>query len=575
MLDDFFSVVRQRWGTVSPDQKDSKKPDIPKDLMFKCPRCGTVSFSEDFNSNGKVCPSCNYHSRLSARERLDITIDKGTLEEFDSAMISKNPIDFPGYEAKQQELRAKTGLKDAVITSRAKIRGKDIVIIVMDSHFLMASMGSVVGEKITRAFEYATENKLPVIAFTASGGARMQEGIVSLMQMAKTSGAVARHNAAGLLYITVMTDPTTGGVTASFASLGDIIIAEPKVLIGFAGRRVIEGTIKQKLPDEFQSAEFMLENGFVDMIVERKRIRRTIAHLLALHESGAGRAELLKASANEDYAPAKVSDLPASKRLEIIRTKGRPTVNDYIPLVFDDFFEMHGDRLYGDDGAVKAGIAYFKGVPVTVIAQVKGRNLEENKASNFGMPHPEGYRKALRLAKEAEKFHRPVICLVDTAGAFCGVEAEERGQGEAIAKDIMEFMTLKTPVISIILGEGGSGGALALGVCDELAMLENAVYSVISPRGFASLIWKDAGRESEAADIMKITAEDLKTLGVCDHIIKEPAGGAHTDKEEAAEALSEYIFSALQRKLQKGLDELLNERYNKFRAVGEFTDTAD
>ena len=288
MLDDIFSVVRQRWGSSSPEKDDSKKPDIPKDLMFKCPRCGSVSFSEEFNANGKVCPNCNYHSRLSARERLDITIDKGTLEELDRGMVSKNPIDFPGYEAKQQALRASTGLKDAVITGKAKIRGRNIVIIVMDSHFLMASMGSVVGEKIARAFEYATEHRLPVIAFTASGGARMQEGIVSLMQMAKTSGAVALHSEAGLLYITVMTDPTTGGVTASFASLGDIIIAEPKVLIGFAGRRVIEGTIRQKLPDEFQSAEFMLENGFVDMIVERKKMRRTLAHLLALHEDKGG-----------------------------------------------------------------------------------------------------------------------------------------------------------------------------------------------------------------------------------------------------------------------------------------------
>lgn len=317
-------------------------------------------------------------------------------------------------------MREKTGLKDAVITGKAAIRGEKIVIIVMDSNYMMASMGSVVGEKITRAIEYATANKLPVIAFTASGGARMQEGIVSLMQMAKTSGAVARHNQAGLLYIAVMTDPTTGGVTASFASLGDIIIAEPKVLIGFAGRRVIEGTIKQKLPDDFQSAEFMLENGFVDMIVERKKMRRVLAHILRLHK------------------PAKevssMSELTACQRLDIIRHKGRPTAKDYIPLIFDDFFEMHGDRLFGDDGAVMGGIAYFKGIPVTVIAEVKGRDLAENQKCNFGMPHPEGYRKALRLARQAEKFHRPVICLVDTAGAFCGVEAEKRGQGEAIAK---------------------------------------------------------------------------------------------------------------------------------------------
>ena len=282
MLEDLFSMVKVRFNAEQTDD-DKKKTDIPKGLLFKCPRCRSVTLSEEFNKKGKVCPNCNYHSRLSARERLDITVDKGSFREFDRNMISKNPIDFPGYEQKQIALREKTGLKDAVLTGRAKIYGKDTVIIVMDSNFMMASMGSVVGEKITRAFEYATRKKLPVIAFTASGGARMQEGIVSLMQMAKTSGAVARHNEAGQLYIAVMTDPTTGGVTASFASLGDIIIAEPKVLIGFAGRRVIEGTIKQKLPDDFQSAEFMLENGFVDMIVDRSRMRRVLSHILRMH----------------------------------------------------------------------------------------------------------------------------------------------------------------------------------------------------------------------------------------------------------------------------------------------------
>lgn len=284
MLEDLFSVVKVRFnGSQAND--DKKKTDIPKGLLFKCPRCRNVTFMEDFQNNGKVCPKCNYHSRLSAKERLDITIDKNSLEEFDKDMTAKNPIDFPDYEKKLESMREKTGLKDAVITGKATIRGEEVVIIVMDSNFMMASMGSVVGEKITRAIEYATAEKLPVIAFTASGGARMQEGIVSLMQMAKTSGAVARHSQAGLLYIVVMTDPTTGGVTASFASLGDIIIAEPKVLIGFAGRRVIEGTIKQKLPDDFQSAEFMLKNGFVDMIVERSKMRRVLAHILKLHKN--------------------------------------------------------------------------------------------------------------------------------------------------------------------------------------------------------------------------------------------------------------------------------------------------
>lgn len=266
--------------------------------------------------------------------------------------------------------------------------------------------------------------------------------------------------------------------------------------------------------------------------------------------------------------------MQASERLDIIRNKYRPTVRDYIPLIFEDFYELHGDRFFGDDGAIIGGICRFEGQPVTCIAQVKGRNIDENKQSNFSMPHPEGYRKALRLAKQAEKFHRPVICLIDTPGAFCGIDAEKRGQGEAIAKNLAEFMMLKTPVISIVLGEGGSGGALALGVCDELAMLENAIYSVISPRGFASILWKDTtgSREKEAADIMRITAEDLTSFGVCDFVIREATGGAHNDVEQTAENISDYIHSALKRKMSKPIDVLLSERYTKFRKIGEFAE---
>ena len=286
-LEDLFNVVKTRLNGT-PEEENPAKEDssvqVPKDMLFKCPRCLNVIMTDELEKNLKVCPQCNYHSRLTAPERIKLIADKESFSEFDPDMLSLNPIDFPGYDTKQQALRDSTGLKDGIITGECTIRGERCVLGVMDSRYMMASMGSVVGEKITRAFEFATENKLPVIMFTASGGARMQEGIVSLMQMAKTSGAVARHSDAGLLYITVMTDPTTGGVTASFASLGDIIIAEPKVLIGFAGRRVIEGTIKQRLPDDFQSAEFMLEHGFADMIVERKSMRRTIAHILKLHK---------------------------------------------------------------------------------------------------------------------------------------------------------------------------------------------------------------------------------------------------------------------------------------------------
>ena len=283
MLEDLFKTVKSRFEADSAADRKSSKVAIPQDLMFKCPRCGNVMFMDDFLGASKVCSNCNYHARLTARERLKITIDKDSLVEYDATMTSKNPIDFEGYEEKVASLQEKTGLRDAVVTGECTIKTKPCVIGVMDSHFMMASMGSVVGEKIARAFERATEKRLPVILFTASGGARMQEGILSLMQMAKTSAAVKKHSDAGLLYITVLTDPTTGGVTASFASLGDIIIAEPKVLIGFAGRRVIEGTIRQRLPDDFQSAEFLLQHGFVDMIVERKNMRRTLSKLLRLH----------------------------------------------------------------------------------------------------------------------------------------------------------------------------------------------------------------------------------------------------------------------------------------------------
>ncbi|MCD8188123.1 MAG: acetyl-CoA carboxylase, carboxyltransferase subunit beta [Ruminococcus sp.] len=276
MLEDFFSVVRKRFN-------DDDDKAAPENQVFKCPRCQSQVSLGRYEELNRVCPECNYHGRLSARARIAITADKDSFVEYDADMISCNPIDFPDYEEKQAELRDSTGLRDAIVTGKAKIKGSSVVLGVMDSRFMMASMGSVVGEKIVRAFERAQEKNLPVIMFTASGGARMQEGIVSLMQMAKTSGAVKLHSDNGGLYITVLTDPTTGGVTASFASLGDIIIAEPKILVGFAGRRVIEGTIKQRLPDDFQLAEFMQEKGFVDMIVERRKMRSTLSHLLKLH----------------------------------------------------------------------------------------------------------------------------------------------------------------------------------------------------------------------------------------------------------------------------------------------------
>lgn len=265
-----------------------------------------------------------------------------------------------------------------------------------------------------------------------------------------------------------------------------------------------------------------------------------------------------------------MDELTAWNRLQIVHNPNRPNVYDYISKIFDYYLEMQGDRLFGNDFAMTAGVAVFKQLPVTIIGTVRGKSLEQNKVCNFSMAHPEGYRKALRLAKQAEKFGRPVVCFIDTPGAFCGVDAEKRGQGQAIAQNIMEFMGLKTPIVAIITGEGGSGGALGIGVCDELAVLENAVYSVISPQGAASILWRDASKAEQAANIMKITAPDLIKFGVAEKIIPEPAGGAHNDVDFVCGKIADFLVDALKRLCKLDIAMLLQNRYNKFRKVGIF-----
>jgi acyl-CoA carboxylase subunit beta len=527
-----------------------KRP-IPDDLWIKCPICNGVMFREDFEKARSVCSLCGHHYRLDSRERLAQIADPGTFIEWDAGMASLNPIEFPGYAEKLRQLQQTTGLVEAVITGQAEVNGHPCVLAVMDGRFMMGSMGSVVGEKITRLFEQATVLRLPAIVFAVSGGARMQEGIVSLMQMAKTAAAVGRFQDAGLLYISVMTDPTTGGVTASFASLGDIIISEPDTLIGFAGRRVIEDTIAEALPEGFQRAEFLLDHGFLDLIVPRSQLKETLTHLLDLHQPGrkATQTAMLGSVSRADQAgqtgqAALEQPMPAPRKgsecLDLIRTKNRPVIGDYLPIVFDDLIELHGDRYFKDDQAIWGGIGRLDGQPVTIIGHRKGRTIEENMRTNFGMPHPEGYRKAMRLMRQAEKFNRPVVFLIDTPGAYCGVGAEERGQGEAIAYNLREIMRLGVPLIAAVTGEGGSGGALAIGVSDELAMLSNALYSVISPRGFASILWKDPSREISARKTAMINSarsaasrrQRLTDRKICaagsrsaDHLARQPARG--------------------------------------------------
>ena len=544
----------------------TRRPEVPEGLLRKCNKCGGAIIAEDVKKDHYICPKCGGYFRVHARRRIEMVTDEGSFEEWDSDLQGGNPLEYKGYEEKLEKLQEKTGLSEAVITGKAKIDGRETAIGVCDGRFLMASMGEAVGEKIARAVERATEERLPVILFACSGGARMQEGIVSLMQMAKTSAALKHHSDAGLLYISILTDPTTGGVTASFAMLGDVILAEPKALIGFAGPRVIEQTIGQKLPEGFQRAEFLLEHGFLDAIVERPQMKAVLSKILALHENGKGTDFNRKECAQDLVADGRKEEkLTAWQRVELSRRKDRPVGSDYIDALFTDFVEFHGDRYFADDKAIIGGVARFHGMPVTVIAQAKGRNTKENIERNFGMPKPEGYRKALRLMKQAEKFARPVICLVDTPGAFCGLEAEERGQGEAIARNIYEMSGLKVPVVSIIIGEGGSGGALAMATADEVWMLENSIYSILSPEGFASILWKDSSKAKEAAEVMKLTAENLKAQGIVERVFAEPETYTVQKMESVIMQINEAIEEFLMKYGSMSEQELIRHRYERFR----------
>ncbi len=559
-----------------PHNKE-EEPSVPVGLWRKCNKCGHPIYVDDVKANLYICPKCDGYFRIHARKRIQLLTDKGSFEEWNEKLPFTNPLGFPGYEKKVAAAREKTGLDEAIVTGRGTIMGEPTAIGVCDARFLMASMGHNVGEKITRMVERATEEKLPVIIYACSGGARMQEGLVSLMQMAKTSAALQKHHEAGQLFISVLTDPTTGGVTASFAMLGDIILAEPGALIGFAGPRVIEQTIGQKLPEGFQKAEFLLEHGFVDKIVERHEQREVIAQILKLH-----RQDVRKANPQSMGDPGGIQDskkqsealsgkkVRAERRsawdiVTLSRKVDRPVAMDYIHAVFDHFIEFHGDRYFGDDGAVVGGIAEFSGIPVTVIGQQKGRSTKENIKRNFGMPSPEGYRKALRLMKQAETFHRPVVCFVDTPGAFCGLDAEERGQGEAIARNLFEMAALTVPVLSIVIGEGGSGGALALAVANQVWILENAVYSVLSPEGFASILWKDSKRAYDAARVMRITGMDLYEKGLVERIIWEEEPASAKTLPVLAAQISQGISDFLEHYRGMGAEAVREERYARFR----------
>jgi acetyl-CoA carboxylase carboxyl transferase subunit beta len=607
----------------------SRGRELPKDLWTKCPGCEELLYNKRLAGDLWVCSRCGHHFRVRAQARLALLVDADSFRERDAGLESVDPLEFVDTKPYPERLAAAqvaTGLRDAAVWGTATIGGIRIAICVMDFGFMGGSMGSVVGEKVTRAAEAALAERIPLLTVAASGGARMQEGTLALMQLAKTCAALERLALAGVPFVSLMTDPTTGGVYASFAALGDVNLAEPGALIGFAGARVAAGTIAEELPPGFQRAEFLLEHGFVDRIVPRARLRDELVLILRLlrpldvtrlehtangtvrvpmlgamadganalataivssqggeRGNGAGKGKALSAAkaaaqsaAQPDMRttraplPERQSEEEVWERVLLARDPARPHTRELAQAIGTDFIELHGDRLFRDDPAIVGGLLRVGGRAAVIVGHQKGSDTTENIRRNFGMPHPEGYRKAQRLFALAERFGLPVVTTIDTPGAFPGPASEERGVAEAIARSIMQMSALRTPVVAILTGEGGSGGALAIAVGDTVLALENAIYSVISPEGCASILWRSADKARSAAAAMRITAPEQVLLGVVDEVVPEPAGGAQHDPAVTARRLRAAITVHLERLTAMPLDELLTARYRRYREFGAY-----
>jgi acyl-CoA carboxylase subunit beta len=547
----------------------------------RCPACEAFVYHKRLKRNLHVCPECNHHFRLRLRDRVAMLVDEGSFEELSGDLEPIDALSFVDTKPYAERIAAaqkKSSAKSGALYGTGTVDGRPLVIAGIDFGFIGGSMGGAVGESITRAAELALERRIPLLVISASGGARMQEGCVSLMQMAKTSQAIGRLKEEGILYASLLTDPTYGGVSASFATLGDVLIAEPEAHIGFAGPSVIEQTIRQTLPDGFQTSGFLMEHGMLDLVETRENLSRTIHNLVEMHSviedaRGAERGSLVdKLPPTEGEEPVEEAEVLETRDpwevVQLARNLERPHTLEYVGFVFDDFLELHGDRTFREDPAIVAGLARLGDLVVMLIGHQKGSTTGEMMERNFGMPEPDGYRKGMRLMRYAEKFGIPIVTLVDTAGAYPGIGAEERGQSNAIAESIMLQSRLPVPTVTVVTGEGGSGGALALAASDKVLMLENSYYSVISPEGCATILFKDAALAPRAAAALRITAPDLLRLEVMDAVVPEPPEGAHTDHNTTAANVKRALVDSLRELLPLAPDELLQRRYDRFRKFG-------
>jgi acyl-CoA carboxylase subunit beta len=546
-----MSVMSHERPTPAAAPRKDASPD-----WVMCAGCRELIYGKRWERSLRCCPECGYHGPLTAIERVRSLLDPGSLDVLSFSVEWADPLGFADskpYSQRLAEASSRTGLPEAVLGATGEIEGEPVVIACMDFRFLGGSLGSATGELIAKIGDIALARREPLLLICASGGARMQEGALSLMQMAKTSAMLARIDAAGLLTISLITDPTFGGVAASFATSCDITIAEPRARLGFAGRRVIEQTIKESLPANFQTAEFLLERGFIDLIAPRDRLRAELGKLLRCGSPRRlGPAQLRACPGSPAEAddivvrdPGRLPDEDPLATVHRARRISRPTTLDYARLLLEDFRELAGDRVSGDCPAIVGGLGQLHGRPVVLIGHQKGHDPAELARRNFGMSTPMGYRKSARLMRLAAKLRVPVITLIDTPGAYPGKQAEEHGQATVIAENLKLMAQLPVPVVAVITGEGGSGGALALAVGNRVLMWQDSIYSVISPEGCASILWRDSSKADRAAAALKLRSRDLLELGVVDGVLLEPVGGVDGDPGEAARRLGMAISSSL------------------------------
>jgi acetyl-CoA carboxylase carboxyl transferase subunit beta len=514
----------------------------------------------------RVCPFCRFHYTVTARERIELLVDKGTFKENYKYVKTVEPLSFSRrnrYRTFLEQDQNRTGLTEAAVAGKCRIGDVETMLIVLDFGFMGGTMGSVVGEKVSMAFENAARRGIPAVAVVSGGGVRIQEGVLSLMQMAKTVTATNRLRGEEVPFIVVLANPSTGQAYASFANLADVILAEPGSLIGLSPLRTLREVSKMPLPLDAHTAEAHVGHGLLDDVVDRENLQPRIASILqiltAQKHGKSNHKNLLKSELEE------CDEVEPWEAMTAARNSDRPQASAYFRSILDPFIELRGDRLNSDDRSVVTGIGFMDGLAVAVIGQQRRPLVEGERYHVF----PDGLRKAQRLIDLASRFKLPLVTLIDTQGADPGLEAEEQGIGNAIARTLSSMLTVPTPMVSVVIGEGGSEGALALGLSDRILMQQFAIYSPISVNHTLGAVHHDHMLDREAAEALMLTAHDCLELGIADEVVPEPDGGSHVDPHEASVVLQTAILTNLFQLSKLSEGKLLKRRYKKFRRMGE------